>query len=240
MQSERCLLESAEELAAIDAVIADTVAGLGRFGVVEGRDDRQPFGRVEPRILDDELPHASQQAEVFEPTRVGCVASRQGPRGPARRGQDQPMSPAAGTKTGDPDAAKPGVRTPVTWGLVFGAIQAASPLAFWWLDAATVYALGLVLIASVYIGFAVADGRPTVIAIETTVAAIFVIVAAAAVTASPWLLVLGLAGHGLKDLWQHRRKFVANTRWWPPFCLVVDWIAAAIIAIEILAGVHFH
>ena len=38
----------------------------------------------------------------------------------------------------------------------------------------------------------------------------------------------------------HRRKFVANTRWWPPFCLVVDWIAATIIAIEILAGVHFH
>jgi hypothetical protein len=54
------------------------------------------------------------------------------------------------------------------------------------------------------------------------------------------LLVLGLAGHGLKDLWQHRRKFVANTRWWPPFCLVVDWLAAAIIAIAILAGVHFH
>ena len=27
-----------------------------------------------------------------------------------------------------------------------------------------------------------------------------------------------LAGHGLKDLWQHRSHFVANTRWWPPFC----------------------
>jgi len=150
------------------------------------------------------------------------------------------MCAAAGTKTGDPDATKSAVRMPVMWGLVWGAIQAASPLAFWWLDAATVYALGLVLIASVYIGFAVADGRPTVIAVETTVAAIFVIVAAAAVTASAWLLVLGLAGHGLKDLWQHRSKFVANTRWWPPFCLVVDWIAAAIIAIEILAGVDFH
>ena len=73
-----------------------------------------------------------------------------------------------------------GVRTPVMWGLVFGAIQAASPLAFWWLDAATVYALGLALIASIYIGFAVADGRPTVIAVESSVAAIFVIVAAAA------------------------------------------------------------
>ena len=132
------------------------------------------------------------------------------------------------------------LRAPVVWGLVFGGLQAASPLAFWWLDTPTVYAIGLALIASVYIGFAVADGRPAVIAVESSVAAVFVVVAAAAVTGSPWLLVLGLAGHGLKDLWQHRRQFVANTRWWPPFCLVVDWTAAAIIAVEIIAGVHFH
>jgi hypothetical protein len=137
-------------------------------------------------------------------------------------------------------ASKPPVRTPAFWGLVVGGIQVASPLAFWWLDAATVYALGLALIAAIYIGFAVADGRPRVIAIESTVAGAFVIVAAAAITGSPWLLVLGLAGHGLKDLWQHRRQFVANTRWWPPFCLVVDWVAATIIIIEIVAGVHFH
>ena len=132
------------------------------------------------------------------------------------------------------------VSTPALWGIAFGVIQAASPLAFWWLDAATVYALGLALIASIYIGFAVADGRAAVIAVESSVAGIFVVVAAAAVTGSPWLLVVGLVGHGLKDLWQHRRQFVANTRWWPPFCLVVDWVAAAIIAVEILSGVHFH
>jgi hypothetical protein len=132
------------------------------------------------------------------------------------------------------------LRTPVMWGLVIGVAQAASRLAFWWLDTATVYALGLVLIASVYIGFAVADGRRNVLAVEIGVATIFVVVAAAAVTGSPWLLALGLFGHGLKDLWQHRRQFVANTRWWPPFCLVVDWTAAAIIAVEILAGVQFH
>src|SRR5439155_23265463 len=135
-------------------------------------------------------------------------------------------------------AAKRLVRRPAMWGIVFGGIQAASPLAFSWLDNATVYALGLVLIASVYIGCAVADGRPAVIAVESSVAGLFVVVAAAAVTGSPWLLVLGLAGHGLKDLWQHRRQFVANTRWWPPFCLVVDWVAAAIIAVQITAGVH--
>ena len=49
--------------------------------------------------------------------------------------------------------------------------------------------------------------------------AVFVLVAAVAATASPWLLVAGLVGHGAKDLWQHRTGFVANTRWWPPFCV---------------------
>jgi hypothetical protein len=53
------------------------------------------------------------------------------------------------------------------------------------------------------------------------VAFAFVVVAAAAVTGTPWLLVGGMAGHALKDLWQHRTRFVANTRWWPPFCMVV-------------------
>jgi hypothetical protein len=155
-------------------------------------------------------------------------------------GTGQRIRPLARTPDDSPGRAARAVRSPATWGLVFGALQAASPLAFWWLDSATVYALGLALIASIYIGFAVADGRPAVIAAESGVASIFVIVAAAAVTGTPWLLVLGLAGHGLKDLWQHRRQFVANTRWWPPFCLVVDWTAAAIIAVEIVAGGSFH
>jgi hypothetical protein len=129
---------------------------------------------------------------------------------------------------------------PLIWGVVVGVLQAASPLAVPWLDPATVYALGLALIAAIYIGFAVADGRPTRIGAESIVAGVFVAIAAAAVTGSPWLLVLGLAGHGLKDLWQHRTRFVAGTRWWPPFCLVVDWVCAAIIAVEIAAGVDFH
>lgn len=133
-----------------------------------------------------------------------------------------------------------GMRGPVLWGLVVGLAQAATPLVFWWLDTSTVYALGLVVIAPVYIGFAVADGRLIVLAVETGVASFFIVVAAAAITGTPWLLVVGLAGHGVKDLWQHRRQFVANTRWWPPFCLVVDWVVAAIIAVEIVAGVHFH
>src|SRR3954453_22564285 len=135
--------------------------------------------------------------------------------------------------------SRPAARAAVVGGGVAGLLQAATPLVFWWLDSATVYALGLVGIAFIYVGFAVADGRPKVIAVESSVTFAFVVLAAAAGTGSPWLLVVGLAGHGLKDLWQHRSHFVAGTRWWPPFCMVVDWIVAAIIVIEIAAGVHF-
>jgi hypothetical protein len=53
-------------------------------------------------------------------------------------------------------------------------------------------------------------------------------------------LVVGFVGHGLKDLWQHRTHFVNNTRWWPPFCMVVDFVVAAVIVVEIAAGLHFR
>jgi hypothetical protein len=129
---------------------------------------------------------------------------------------------------------------PVAWGVVWGCLQAASPLAFFWLDDATVYALGLALIAAIYIGFSVADGRRKVIAVETAVAAVFVGVAAVGVTGPAWLLVAGLAGHGLKDLWQQHSRFVANTRWWPPFCATVDFVAATLIAIAIVADFHLR
>jgi hypothetical protein len=132
------------------------------------------------------------------------------------------------------------LRPPVLWGVVFGGIQAASPLGFWWLDPATVYALSLTLIAAVYIGFAVADGRPVVLAVESGVAGVFVVLAAIGVTGPAWLLVLGFTGHGLKDLWQERRHYVTNTRWWPPFCLVVDWLVAAILVVLIAGGVDVH
>ena len=138
------------------------------------------------------------------------------------------------------DSQKQRLRAPVAWGVVWGLFTAAIPLGIWWLDPANVHALAITLIAAVYIGFAVADGRWSVLAVESSVAAIFVVVAATAVIGPAWLLVIAYAGHGLKDLWQHRTHYVANTRWWPPFCCVVDCVAALIIAVEIVAGVHFH
>jgi hypothetical protein len=137
------------------------------------------------------------------------------------------------------DEAGHHTRRAVVWGLIVGAVNAAAPLALSWLDPATVHALLIALIAAVYVGFAVADGRRHVIIAECCVTAAFVVVAASAVTSSPWLLVIAYFAHGLKDLWQHRRQFVTGTRWWPPFCAAVDWLVAAVIATEIVAGVNF-
>jgi hypothetical protein len=82
----------------------------------------------------------------------------------------------------------------------------------------------------------VADGRPRVIVVESVVAGAFAVVAGVGVTASAWVLVAGFAGHGAKDLWQHRTQYVHNTRWWPPFCAVVDGVVAASMVAAILTG----
>jgi hypothetical protein len=126
------------------------------------------------------------------------------------------------------------------WGVAIGVAQAAIALAFWWLDLATVHALMIALIAAVYVGFAVSDGRTNVIATEIVVVVAFFIAAAIAVTVTPWLLVAIYLGHGAKDLWQHRKQFVRGTRWWPPFCFAVDVTVASILAIQILLGAKFH
>jgi hypothetical protein len=121
-----------------------------------------------------------------------------------------PASPDPATQVGtafDAGERSTRLRVPIIWGVVFGFLNAAAPLGLWWIRPATVYALGLVLIAAVYIGFAVADGRRNVIAVEISVATVFVLVGAVAVTGSLWVAVAGLVGHGAKDLWQHRTGF---------------------------------
>lgn len=53
------------------------------------------------------------------------------------------------------------------------------------------------------------------------------------------LLIAGYAAHGVKDPWQHRTRFVAGTRWWPPFCATIDFLVAAILAREVAHGMSF-
>ena len=73
-----------------------------------------------------------------------------------------PASPDPATQVGtafDAGERSTRLRVALIWGVVFGLLQAAAPLGLWWIPPATVYAISLALIAAVYIGFAVADGR---------------------------------------------------------------------------------
>jgi hypothetical protein len=147
-------------------------------------------------------------------------------------------TPVVRSRTHASDRYLPAVpRAALAWGVGVGVVTAATPLVFWWLPATSVYSVGLVLIAAVYVGFAVADGRRHVLIVESLVAAAFVLVAAIAMTGPAWLLVAGLLGHGVKDLWQHRTGFVDGTRWWPPFCVTVDWVVGLLLAVMLTAGV---
>ena len=134
------------------------------------------------------------------------------------------------------------IRTPVFWGLVFGIANVLLPFGFWWLDPWTVHALAISLIAAVYIGFVAAHGRPRVIAVETCVAAGFVTLAAVGVTETAGtVLVIAYSGHGDEGpLAAPNSLRGQHAVGWPPFCATVDWLVAAILAIEIAAGVNFH
>ena len=93
------------------------------------------------------------------------------------------------------------------------------------------YAVVLIVIASYYILFAAMGGSMTALAAEALPMAVFVLVAVAGFKRSRWLLVLGLAAHGLFDL-AHPR-LVSNPgvpAWWPGFCLAYDLTAAAYLA----------
>lgn len=158
---------------------------------------------------------------------------------PKRSKQPQPRTPPAIREVWATDHASTTTRA-LRWGVAGGVAQAGIALAFWWLDLSTVHALMVTLIAAIYIGFAVADGRPKVIVVEATVVVAFFIASAAAVTATAWLVVAMYLTHGAKDLWQHRTQFVRGTRWWPPFCFAIDMTVAAIVATQLLLGASFQ
>src|ERR671910_759105 len=89
--------------------------------------------------------------------------------GPNGAGQGTASNGSPSTRPGDDHGDLHEARfdaSTVGWGVVVGLANAAAPMAIWWLDPSTVHAIAIALIAAVYIGLAVADGRPRVIAVE--------------------------------------------------------------------------
>ena len=91
-----------------------------------------------------------------------------------------------------------------------------------------VIALTIAIIAGAYIGFGVSDGRPGMLIMELIVAGLFCMMALLGILWSPYWFAFALFAHGLWDLAHHNSSFGAKVpHWYIPFCVVIDWVAAA-------------
>jgi hypothetical protein len=122
----------------------------------------------------------------------------------------------------------------MTAGLVVGVVCVIPAIALSESQGRLLLALGLAGIGWVYLGFAVADGRPSAIAVQAVSAGAFLWIAYAGVqTESTALLGGGFLAHALWDSLHHEGHGPTAVRtWYPPFCVVAD----VAIAIPLLAG----
>ena len=93
------------------------------------------------------------------------------------------------------------------------------------------YPAVLIVIASYYALFALMGGSMQALIIESAVGAVFLGLALAGFKFTLWLVVAGLAAHGIFDF-SHAHLY-ANPGvpvWWPSFCLAFDVAAAAYLA----------
>ena len=97
------------------------------------------------------------------------------------------------------------------------------------------YPVVLIVIATLYLLFAAMAGSTGSLVTEAIPALAFVATAAIGFRKTPWLVVAGLALHGVFDFFHH--AVIANPGvpvWWPRWCLAYDVIAAAYLAALIL------
>jgi hypothetical protein len=123
-----------------------------------------------------------------------------------------------------------GIAVGLTLGLVSTAFTAAVSR-----SEAFVY-LGVLLggIGSVYVGFAIADGRRSAIAVQVVSAAVFLSIGYLGAH-HRWgvLLGLGFIAHGAWDWVHHDGHGPTRVRsWYPPFCAVAD----VTIGVPVIAG----
>lgn len=88
-------------------------------------------------------------------------------------------------------------------------------------------AIILGLVAGIYAGFALQDGRARILAIEGLAVLAFLALALAGLVWSPWLIPAAYVLHGVWDLLHHRQISTKTPSWYPPMCAVYDWVFAA-------------
>ena len=96
-------------------------------------------------------------------------------------------------------------------------------------DAVAYHAVWLAVIGAIYLGFAFADGRPSIVVLESVVATGFLVVAFLGLWQAPAFIAAGLVLHGFWDLVHQPRGITTRLpRWYPPFCAAFDFVFAGL------------
>jgi hypothetical protein len=90
----------------------------------------------------------------------------------------------------------------------------------------------IVVIAAYYVLFAVMGGSSRALILESVQLGVFTAVAVAGFKGPFWLVVAGLAGHGV---WDFFHAYLVNNpgvpTWWPAFCSSIDVAMALFVAV---------
>ena len=94
----------------------------------------------------------------------------------------------------------------------------------------------LVLIGSIYCGFALLQTSIKATIIELVVASIFIVLGFLGLWFSTWIIVVGLFLHGFWDLAHHNAKLglAQIPLWYIPFCATYDWFLAIYLTYQIV------
>jgi hypothetical protein len=94
------------------------------------------------------------------------------------------------------------------------------------------YPTVLIVVASYYVLFAVMSGSMTPVLIESIVMTAFVAAAVIGFKSSRWIIIAGLAAHGVLD--SFHGAVIDNPgvpSWWPAWCMAYDIGAAGALAV---------
>jgi len=122
---------------------------------------------------------------------------------------------------------------PLAFGVVLGILAVGAAMAVGMHRDRATAPVTLIAIATFYIVFAVEAGAGLVT--QTIIASGFVLAALIAFRTTLWIAAVGLALHGIYDLFAHVVDAPAPG-WWPGFCLGIDLVFAAAITMWILTG----
>lgn len=130
-----------------------------------------------------------------------------------------------------------GVSLDILWGLGLGLGGAGLAHVLGFDRDRSYYPTLMIVIASIYILFAVMAVPPSALLPEVLAATAFIALAIAGHRWSLWLVVVALLGHGLFDMIHpHIIANAAVPSWYPAFCGAADLVLSAALAALILRG----